>query len=135
MAFKNTSNGFIDYRYYKPKFHYSKKIALKFEVDQGNSMITFSCGICADEDNFSRKVARSITDGRMKQGDVYSGGYNRELTILENIKQIAIVIVSGDDSNQEPTRLLKQLVDAFEEIEIAKVIDESGMFEIQDFVT
>jgi len=133
MAYENTEKGFIDYRYYKPKFHYAKKIALKMDVNQDENLIKFSCAICSEEDNFCRKTARDITDRRMGEGDTYEGYFNREQTLVDNIKQITTLIATGNVPDQPPTRMVKQLHEAFGEVEIAKIIDESGMFAVTDF--
>jgi len=132
MAFQNTKNGFIDYRYYKPKFYYAKKIAIKFEVDQDNSMITFACAICSEEDNFCRKTARDITDKRMAAGEVYTSKYDRSLTIIDNVKSITKDFCESG-SEIDNGRMLNQLNEAFEEVDIAKIIDDSGMFSITEF--
>lgn len=136
MAFQDTKTGFIDYRYYKPKFHYTKKIAIKFEVDQDQSMITFSCAICSDEDNFCRATARELTSKRMDAGDVFTCNYDRSLTIIDNIKKIAHDMC--DVTNEfygggDHGRMIKQLNAAFEEVDIAKIIDDSLNFVDADF--
>ena len=133
MAFQDTKDGFIDYRYYKPKFHYAKKIAIKFECDQEKALITFSCAICSEEDNFCRATARELTDKRMNGGSTYIGTYDRNITITENIREITMHIATGNDLIQKPDRLIKQLYDAFTEVEIAKMIDESSIMSVQDF--
>lgn len=132
MAYENTEHGFIDYRYYKPKFHYAKKIALKLDVNQDDSLITYSCAICADDDNFCRKTAREITDKRMEEGVTFTGHFNRDITLVDNIKLITRDIALGKDADQPPTRLVKQLHEAFGEVEIAKIIDESDLFAISE---
>ena len=128
MAYENTEQGFIDYRYYKPKYHYSKKIALKMDVNQDEGLITYSCAICSEEDNFCRATARDLTDKRMEAGDVYTGSFDREKTLVENIIDITGIIATGNDPVQPATRMVKQLHDAFAEVEISKMLDNTPLF-------
>lgn len=132
MAFQDTPKGFIDYRYYKPKFHYAKKIAIKFEVNQDDALIMFSAAICSEEDNFCRKTAREICDERMQNNDCYVGKYDREITILENIREITSHTAQPNEDNK-PSRFIRQLDDAFAEVEISKMIDDSCVFTGTDF--
>jgi len=128
MAYEDTEKGFIDYRYYKPKYHYVKKIALKIDVNQDNNVITFSCAICSDEDNFCRKTAREITDKRMANGEIYTGRFDREQTLVENVMSITKMIAGRDESSKDPAiRLIRQLDEAFAEVEIAKMIEDSDL--------
>ena len=128
MAYENTAEGFIDYRYYKSKYHFIKKIALKLDVNQNKNLITYSCAICSEEDNFCRETARELTDQRMNGNDVYTGHFDRNKTLVDNIRAITTVIATGNDPDQAPTRLIKQLNEAFAEIEIGKMIDDSNLF-------
>ena len=86
----NHVDTFTNYRYYKPKTHYSPKIALKIVVNHTNSpkTIKFSYAVCSDNDNFSRKFARNLTDQRMEIGDVLVGNYDPEISLIENAKNI-----------------------------------------------
>ena len=80
---------FSDYRYYKPRTHYSPKVALKVDVNHDTETIIFAFAICSWEDNFSRQVAREILDERMNSGKCLLGGqFNRDRTLLQNCMDI-----------------------------------------------
>jgi len=97
-------------------------------VNQDNGVITFSCAICSDEDNFCRKTARDITDKRMANGEIYTGKFDRERTLVDNVKSITQMIAERDESSSEPAvRLIRQLNEAFAEVEIAKMIEDSDL--------
>ena len=123
MAFETTENGFIDYRYVKSTYAFAKKVALKLNVNQDDGIITASYAICNERDNFCRKTARDITDKRMEEGIVITGKYDREMSLVDNVKMIVNNIVEGTDPDQKPTQLIKQLSEAFEEIFIFKQLD------------
>lgn len=132
MAYENTEQGFIDYRYYKPKYHYTKKIALKIDVNQDEGLISYSCAICSEEDNFCRATARELTDKRMDAGEVFTGMFDREKTLVDNIRDITGIIATGNDPAQPASRMVKQLHEAFAEVEISKVLDDTPLFSQQE---
>ena len=125
---------FTDYRYFKPKTHYSSKIALKVDVNNDTETVIFSFAVCSADDNFSKEVARNITDERMNSGCVLGGQYDRDMTLVENCRHIATRYLDayeqrypkGSEEYEEHRtlrNLTNNLVNAFYEVEMNQAIE------------
>jgi hypothetical protein len=121
---------FTDYRYYKARYHFTPKIALKIEVNHDTDTILFAFAVCSREDNFSRKVARELLDKRITDHDRILGGlYDREKTLLDNCIDIVNRVCDTWDKldqkfyDRKFEHDVRSLRKAFIEIGIQKGID------------
>lgn len=86
-----------------PSFTVAPKggVAFYIELDAANNCFAFSYALCHTEDNFCRKIARSISKQRFDSGDWYEiENYNPELAMLTNIKVAIWNLLYGQECDK-----------------------------------
>lgn len=59
-------------------------VTLFLEVDQATATFQFAFAVAGTKENFSKKVAKDISQGRFNKGQVIAGSYNRGKSLVDN---------------------------------------------------
>lgn len=137
MSEDTRARQFETYRYFKPKTHYSPKIALKVMVDNEKDELAFVFAVCSPEDNFSRSKARKLLNERQRLARiVIHGKYNRDDSLIGNIINIVqekvdlhnhkeyLKLVNEFDNLRYEKHEIERLQSAFANVIIEKEIEQ-----------
>lgn len=70
-------------------------VTLYLDVDQPSATFKFAFAVCGDGDNFNKQVAKDISFGRYKAGQVLEGAYDRTISLVDNCTNILYNFVNN----------------------------------------